>query len=645
MANRFDSIEEKILNGEYVELDELSLTMSSLSETVAKCVNMTEDTFKFVDQLLNKNACYTHTILNDALNFKNYSLISYLANIFQNYFMNNKLNEMFYLNSDTVTKNKASDTTLFRFLMNLLSHNIELWNDVDFIKKLIEVNMLVPSDIINVILYLYPYLTNNNLIVDNNNSLANQIWNYAVKFADSEDIEKIIGILPKIKMELPLYSNLDRENTIKILENYKNYINVDDKILKKNIKKIIYNHCYSGALLFVSVSFPVFKSLLAYVNNNINFYENLLLLLFCNEGRKNKNESIDYIFELLQINQLDFLNQILCNDPKMIHKINNLNKKALKIKKYSMCDDDYEKKCTLNFMIILNYCKFKELQVNYDLIYKKITDDDWEKFYKYINCETLDYYHDFFQVLKNHNKYKRETVIFNEKIIDSYYGNELFHKCDLFRLDSEECISELIECTITPGDFKKFTCLVDAYPQVLNNVENLYNIFIEKYKNAGKKHYDYTFRMSEFLDFFEKQGINVGSDYYYILGCYIGNYSDFWLKFEELTNKYGFDINCEYAKKIFSYMCHLLDNNNTLAFIEKYKNIDHLITPEALYYAADYECSSNMINYLFNRIKQNEKIIDIHINKNYYSIDYPDHGMDILDEIRKFIKERKKNIK
>lgn len=88
--------------------------MTHLCDSVVECKNVTEDTLKFIDQLLNKKVCTLNEILNKALCAKNKQVIEYLSNLYKIYYVapNTEYMSYCYLDDDIITK-EVTDTWIY----------------------------------------------------------------------------------------------------------------------------------------------------------------------------------------------------------------------------------------------------------------------------------------------------------------------------------------------------------------------------------------------------------------------------------------------------------------------------------------------------------------------------------------------------
>lgn len=675
MINRFDLITQQILNGEYVELDELGLAMNTLCESVTKCTNVNENTFKFIDQILNKNACFVGEIYEKALENKNYAVINYLASVYDKYFIDSQHHNncsfdvgYFYLDSPLLTQTKSSDSnnqiTLSKFLIGDQSCYYFL-DDIEFVKKLAQSNILTTNSINTFLLdlenSLHDYCSDKHIetiiyyleLLINTSSISNESMritiNHIIKFANIKNLDALLLLCSHDQIseniqQQSFFSINDRpiETTIKLFDIFNDYKDANFEYFKSCIDKNIISCCNNNWFLCGSTTkkYKICKFLLQFVNYDQEYFKKLLLLTFY----ALPNDSlIQHLFEISKINIIEFINQYIdkiASDPSFKEMLKMSLDSHIKL---------IDEKIGLNYVTVLSFCKSMNLDIDYAAIYKKLTDDNWKQIIGTIcsdrrlnEDDKKSCYDGLFNFMKNHENYNKE--------IESFYMCDWpdldFVKYDIFKIETNELILKVAEYYVANNQYREFKKFIVLYPESLKHLEHLYRILINNYNhiieaNETKHLLETDFycksKMGKFFKYFYNQGFNIGDKIYMVL-----QYTKhFWKYFVKIVEKYDFNINNENVIEIFSRKCCSLNNNDLLAFIDNY-NIDHLISSDCLGSCIFDTINSNMIKYFLNRIKRNKLVFDTRDILNVFDTD--PHNEIILKEIERVVDRNKKLI-
>lgn len=683
MFNRFDLINQEIENGNYVELDELSLAMTNLCKSIAKCKNPTQDTFKFIDQLLLKCGCHVDEIFEEALHEKNRQVIKYLATLYKKYQVindqesNDKNIIPCYLNASFLTSEHI-DTTItlldhiIEHIMNYSSFNS--MNDLEFIKYLLTNNIFKLNDFVtllldldlnhdatlmNTIIYLYDLMTVNELTTK---KIDRIIINYIIKCGTLENLEALLIIVPDTKildnMKISNFFNVfDRpsETTNKLFNRFENYKVTNFEYVRKDINEQIINGCHG---CHGDRSFEGTKILLELTNYDQNYLKLLLLFSFCNNcSIKSFSfcndcsvELIKHLFDLSNINPASFVNQILYNDPCIKNIFEDSIFRAMfdTISMHRIWSTRIPT-CNINYYTLLEFCKYFELEIDYALLYRNIPSNDWKNTCSFIsqhlkkNDDNAKIYNELFSYIKSDESYQN---MFEPFYTRKWLNLDLVTRYNIFKIESTntDFVLKIAEFYISKARYRDFMKFIKIYPEIEeSNLNDLYNKFIHRYDNLDKikeDTHDMSIRkikndITDFLKYFDSKGIDIGLNFYHIIK------NNFCQVFNKYAHKYGFDIHDKKVYDIFTSLC-CNENNDILAFIEYYPNYDHLITENSIVNSGYFE-SSNRLKYFLNRIINHNIILDT--NEMFqYIYDMNEKNENILEEVARASEKNKERL-
>jgi hypothetical protein len=652
LLNRFDVIDQNVKNGAYVELDELSKVMGHLCDSVVECKNVTEDTLKFIDQLLNKKVSSLNEILNKALHAKNKPVIEYLSNLYKNYHVvsNVEYKSYCYLDDVIITK-EVTDTTLLEYILKCIIdyEACEFIDDFEFNKYLLNNNIftlgaysLILSNIddfnnewnVKLLLYLYELIDKNNLRVQR---MDNQVINYILKYGEAEDLDTLLTIVSKDvilnNMKIDVFFNISNRSIImtrRLFDTFVDYKNKNLEYFKGGIDKYIINYCTN------KYDSRVLELLFEHVTYDKEYFIKLILLAFCYTGSIDTNllELIKYLFDISTIEPTNLINQILHSDPIINETVQSTEFKDM-IKQKFCYEFYFTKGAKINCHTVLDFYKYLGINIDHKVINEYINRYSWEDLFEFLNDRNEKINDDLKDCIK-HKEIDRETL-------ESFYKRvwlkfDLVTKHNIFRIASNdtELFLGLIRYYIEQLQYAHFKKFMKIYPEFATPHLNLiYNTFLELYDDKMKSclSYEISSNIRKFLKYFDAHNIDIGLRYYHILS------DDFCGVFNKYYPKYGFDIHDKRVNDVFDSLC-IQGSNDLLVFIEHNPDFDHLITGRAICFSG-HEDNGNRIRYFYNRIISKNIILDV--NELYqWCYDIEGESADVLDDICAVLCEKNK---